>query len=247
MTEIIHDTSRLDAWLSSHRERESAAARAEVYQARANSYRELWKSLLAGAAGAAIVVCAVWVAMPKFMHREIEIPVLRLSHTGVDVPNITKRDVTIEVPHIVTRDVFVDGTAKRESAPASPASTLGDSGGDSDKSGRPFTQTGSSALPPKAPTDAEEAFISRPAYKSADLHGRIVGPKDNGFEFDNGSIMVPARIVRGRVENDPKSRLVVRQFIGDYAYCNRESEKGLFKCMVIHDDKVQNIPNEPAT
>ena len=73
----IHDTSRVDAFMAARR-------RAMVLHA-------VWRPMLAGAAGAALVIAAVWVTLPKVSYREIE------------VPKVTMRDVT--VPNIVTRDV----------------------------------------------------------------------------------------------------------------------------------------------
>ena len=82
----IHDTSRVDAFMAARR-------RAMVLHA-------VWRPMLAGAAGAALVIAAVWVTLPKVSYREIE------------VPKVTMRDVT--VPNIVTRDVQVDHVVPHE-------------------------------------------------------------------------------------------------------------------------------------
>ena len=73
----------------------------------------VWRPMLAGALGAALVVGAVWVALPKFSLREIEVPKLVAKDVSVDhvvprdvqVPNILPRDV--QVDHVVPRDVSV--------------------------------------------------------------------------------------------------------------------------------------------
>jgi hypothetical protein len=86
MSEEIHDTSRVDEFMAARR-------RAMVLHA-------VWRPMLAGAAGAALVIAAVWVTLPKVSYREIE------------VPKVTMRDVT--VPNIVTRDVQVDHVVPHE-------------------------------------------------------------------------------------------------------------------------------------
>jgi len=58
MSEEIHDTSRLDAFMAARR-------RAMVLHA-------VWRPMLAGAAGSALVIAAVWVTLPKISYREIE-------------------------------------------------------------------------------------------------------------------------------------------------------------------------------
>ena len=58
MSEEIHDTSRLDAFMAARR-------RAMVLHA-------VWRPMLAGAAGAALVIAAVWVTLPKISYREID-------------------------------------------------------------------------------------------------------------------------------------------------------------------------------
>ena len=222
-TEQIYDTSRLDAWLAAQRERESAMSQAAVYQARAESNRQLWKPMLAGAAGAAMVVAAVWVAMPKFVPREIEVPVVKVTRADVEVPHIVKRDVTIDAPK------FVEHGSPTVSSPL------------------PSADPSPTALPPKVPTVQEQTFVSQPEYQSAEYHGRIVGPKDNGFLFDNGRSMTPAKSVDGKIVNDPNTKWVVESFIGDYAYCNQGRIEGLFFCMVIHDGVIQPFTGRPIT
>lgn len=214
-TEQIHDTIRLDAWLAAQRERDYAMSKAAVYHARAESHRQMWKPMLAGAAGAAMVVAAVWVAMPKFKLREIELPVINITRSDVDVPNIVKRDVTIDVEKSYSR-----GATPAESA--------------------------SESLAPKVPTASEMAFIQRPDYQSAEWHGRIAGPRGNGFIFDTGKTMQPAKLVDGRIVELTDVRDVVDPFIGDYAYCNKD-RNGLFNCSVIHEGVIQPIPLSPIT
>jgi hypothetical protein len=89
---IIHDDSevtRLQDFYARQRELEARAiTRAAVLHA-------AWRPLLAGAIGAALVVAAVYVTLPKFGVRE------------VTVDHIVPHDV--EVPHIILKDVEVQG------------------------------------------------------------------------------------------------------------------------------------------
>jgi hypothetical protein len=197
-TEQVNDTSRLDAWLNIQRERERAWNQAHVYQARAESNRQLWKPLLAGAAGAAMVVAAVWVAMPKFMVRDIE------------VPHIVQHDMTIEVPHIVQHDVVIE-------TPKLPM-----------------------PKPSKAvPTAQEREFTSQSDYKTAEYHGRVVGPSNNGgFLFDSGLKMDPIKT------DDGISAVDIDRFIGDYAFCKKRVADAYYTCKAIHNNVVQDIPRK---
>jgi hypothetical protein len=86
MSDEIHDKNCVDAFMAARR-------RAMVLHA-------VWRPMLSGAAGAALVISAVWVTLPKISYREIE------------VPKVTMREVT--VPNIVTRDVQVDHVVPHE-------------------------------------------------------------------------------------------------------------------------------------
>jgi hypothetical protein len=101
---IVHDESevtRLQDFYARQRELEvRAIARAAVLHAS-------WRPLLAGAIGAALVVAAVYVTLPKFSVREVE------------VPHITLKDV--EVPHIVLKDVEIPRAIVKDVEPRRPA------------------------------------------------------------------------------------------------------------------------------
>ena len=88
--EII-DHSRVDAYAAARR-------RAMVLHA-------VWRPMLAGAVGAALVISAVWVTLPKISYREIMVP--RVTYTETTVPNIVQHDVTINnvIPHDVEIDI----------------------------------------------------------------------------------------------------------------------------------------------
>lgn len=86
----IHDHSRVDAFMAARR-------KAMVLHA-------VWRPMLAGAAGAALVIAAVWVTLPKISTREIVVPAVTFK--DVTVPNIVARDV--QVDHVVPHDVEID-------------------------------------------------------------------------------------------------------------------------------------------
>ena len=60
MSEEIHDMSRVDSFMASRR--------------RAMFFHSVWKPMLAGAVGAAIIVATVWAASPRFHYNDIEVP-----------------------------------------------------------------------------------------------------------------------------------------------------------------------------
>jgi hypothetical protein len=90
MSDEIHDHSRVDAFMAARR-------RAMVLHA-------VWRPMLAGAAGAALVIGCVWVTLPKISYREIEVP--RVTMRDVPVPNIVPHDV--QVDHVIPREVVIE-------------------------------------------------------------------------------------------------------------------------------------------
>jgi hypothetical protein len=97
---IVHDDSevtRLQDFYARQRELEARAiTRAAVLHAS-------WRPLLAGAVGAALIIAAVYVTLPKFSVRD------------VTVDHIIPHDV--EVPHIILKDVEMQGPAVKHPAP----------------------------------------------------------------------------------------------------------------------------------
>jgi hypothetical protein len=86
----IHDTSRVDAYAAARR--------------RAMMLHSAWRPMLAGAAGAALVIAAVYVTLPKVSYREIVVP--QVTMREVEVPHIVPREVTVD--HVVPKDVEID-------------------------------------------------------------------------------------------------------------------------------------------
>jgi hypothetical protein len=69
MSDEIHDTSRVDAFMAARR--------------RAMLLHSVWRPMLAGAAGATLVIAAVYVALPTFRMKVVEGPVLDVTpHAG---------------------------------------------------------------------------------------------------------------------------------------------------------------------
>jgi hypothetical protein len=189
----LHDTSRIDSFMAARR-------RAMVLHA-------VWRPMLAGAVGAALVVAAVWAASPKLHFNVIEVP--RVTLKDVIVPNVIQKDVTVD--HVVPHDVPVDRLV-----PPTP---------------RPVAEAPKPPAPPEvsAPpaTPAEKKFTQRPEYESADYKGRLVYDKDGFIRFDNDRFFFPPR-------QDPKTGKAIddggadsnvmydtKSFLGDLAFCNK--------------------------
>jgi hypothetical protein len=86
----IHDRSRVDGYA---RNRQRVAFLSAV-----------WRPMLAGAVGAALVIGAVAIAQPRFVYRDVEIP--RVTMRDVTADHVIPRDV--EVDHVVPHDVPVE-------------------------------------------------------------------------------------------------------------------------------------------
>ena len=91
MTDEIHDHSRVDAFMAARR--------------RAMVLHSLWRPLLAGAVGAALVIAAVAIAQPRFTTREVIVD--HVVQKDVRVDHLVPHDTIIEVPHIVPKDVEI--------------------------------------------------------------------------------------------------------------------------------------------
>jgi hypothetical protein len=98
MSDEIHDHSRVDAFMAARR--------------RAMLMHAAWRPMAAGAAGAALVIAAVYVTLPKFSFREVEIP--RVSYKDAEVPRIVPHDVTVD--HVVPHDMPIDIPIPRAAA-----------------------------------------------------------------------------------------------------------------------------------
>jgi hypothetical protein len=97
VSDEIHDTSRVDAFMAARR--------------RAMMLHAVWRPMLAGAAGASLVIAAVWVTLPKIAYRDIEVP--RIVMRDAVVPNIIAKDVEIDIPRIVAATPAPTNSAER--------------------------------------------------------------------------------------------------------------------------------------
>lgn len=85
MTEEIHDHSRVDAFMAARR--------------RAMILHSAWRPMLAGATGAALVIGAVYVTLPRFSTREVIVD--HVVQKDVTVDHVVPHDVEIDIPRIV--------------------------------------------------------------------------------------------------------------------------------------------------
>jgi hypothetical protein len=217
MNDEIHDTSRVDAFMASRR--------------RAMFLHAIWRPVLAGAAGAAIIVATVWAASPRFHYNDIEIP--RITQRDVTVDHVVPRDVPVD--HVVPHDVPVDHIVPHDvpmlgpqaSAPAPQASAP-----------EQVASTPTPLGPADAPrTPAEKKFSDRPDFAKADMRGRIIHSVDGiSLSFDTGKNWYP---------HDKSNVADSEPLIGDLAYCTETpKDSGSFFCFAVHNGKVISVPQK---
>jgi hypothetical protein len=206
--------SRVDSFIASRR--------------RAMIFHSVWKPMLAGAVGAAImaatVIGSVWVILPK------------ISVHDVVVDHVVPKDVPFDLPVPQTKpfDNYVPQAKLFDVPKPTPQTTL------------PPPKTAESA-PPATP--AEKKFVSRPEYESAEFKGRLVYDKDGYIRFDNGRFFVPPSHDKNEmaVEDDystpdPDLMYDTARFWGDLAFCNKiPAKKYEMKCLVIHNDVISDL------
>jgi gag-polyprotein putative aspartyl protease len=243
----IHDTSRIDAFMASRR--------------RAMFLHALWRPMLAGAAGAALIVGAVWVASPRLHYNEIEVP--RVTFKDVIIPNVITKDVTVdhvvprdvEVDHVVPHDVSVDHYVGRDSPGdlTGPRPGLGAPTSGPQASAPPATgpqgsgASTSAAAPPKAGPDSpyaartpdEKKFVDQPAYQSAEYRGRIVKSRDGlALSFEDGKDYWPGHWnetthVSERIKD---KAFETDEFVGDLGMCAPVKDRApLVTCTAFHN------------
>ena len=210
MTDEIHDMSRVDAFMASRR--------------RAMIFHSVWKPMLAGAVGAAImaatVIGSVWVILPK------------ITVHDVVVDHVIQKDVPFDnhVPQEKPFDNFVPQTkpfdVPKPVADASPKPQLGPD----------------SPYAPKTPE--EQKFTSKPEYKDATYRGRIVKSRDGrSLSFEDGQDFGPAHWdkEKGQMVDDPLP-IKSDEFIGDLGMCvPRKNEGQMYDCNAMHNGKLTPI------
>src|ERR1700722_10768790 len=186
--------SRVDSFMASRR--------------RAMFFHSVWKPMLAGAVGAAImaatVIGSVWVILPKISTREVVVDHV-IQH---DVPfeNHTPQDKPFDnyVPHDKPFDLPVPMPKPQASAKLIAPPDMGPQS------------------PYAAKTPDENKFVDKPEYKTAKFHGRIVKSRDgHELSFEDGTNFWPCHWddATGKVVNDPDHVIPSDQFIGDLGMC----------------------------
>jgi predicted aspartyl protease len=211
LTEEIHDMGRVDSFMASRR--------------RAMIFHSVWKPMLAGAVGAAImaatVIGSVWVILPKISTREVVVDHVTPKDVPFDLPVPQAKPFDNYVPQVKLFDV-----PKLPPQAALPPKPVADA-------------------PPATP--AEQRFVNRPEYESADYKGRLEYDGDGFIRFSADKVFYPSKRNPMGVEVDdalPDTTVMydTKPFWGDLAFCNNvPSKKNLFKCLVIHNDVVTDL------
>jgi gag-polyprotein putative aspartyl protease len=216
VTEEIHDMSRVDSFMASRR--------------RAMFFHSVWKPMLAGAVGAAImsaaVIGSVWVILPKISTREVVVD--HVIQREVPFDNHIPRDKPFDnyVPHSKPSDVPAPTPKPVASAPPM--------GPDS-----PYA--------PKTPD--EKKFTDQPEYKDATYHGRIIKSTDGrSLSFEDGQGFSPAHWnpVTQKSESDQNRAFDSDEYVGDLGMCVPDKDhKELWECTAMHNGQVVDIHHKP--
>jgi hypothetical protein len=217
MSDEIHDFSRVDAYMRGRR--------------RVAFLGAAWKPMLSGAAGAALVIAAVYVAMPKFSTREITVD--HVVMRDVAVPNIVSRDV--QVDHVVPHDVQVDRIVPHDVTIDRPVAAP------------PPATAPSTADTPKTPE--EKTFTSTPEYESAIYRGRIIASRGGGaLSFADGRDFFPGRLPPGGGRLSilaPDLAVDANAYVGDFGMCTPDTDDDMFECVALHNGREVLIPVKP--
>jgi hypothetical protein len=204
MTEEIHDTSRVDKFLAARN--------------RAMVLHSLWRPMLAGALGAALVIGAVYVALPKFSAREVV------------VDHVVQKDVSVD--HVVSRDVTVDHVVPHEVPLDIPR----------------IVAPHDAAPSPLARSPAERSFTLTPGWQNSDIRGRVLRPNGTGFVLQTNEgekNFYPAMVeADGSVVLDTDMRDDVSGVLGDLAFC-RPQPSGVYFCVALHKGREVVIKQVP--
>jgi hypothetical protein len=218
----VHDFSRLDAHMASVR--------------RTALLHASWRPMLAGAAGATLVVAAVYVALPKFSVHEVtvdhvvirDVPINNLVPHDVPVNNLIPHDVAVEIPRIILKDVPTPGPSASAKPPAPIA---------------PPTMGPQS--PYAARTPDERKFVDKPEYKDAAYHGRIVKSRDSHeLSFADGQDVHTAHWDGAKVVFDPDASFTTDPYVGDLGECTTDKH-GMWSCKALHDGQEVYITDKP--
>jgi hypothetical protein len=250
----IVDRSRVDAYAVTRR--------------RAMFLHSIWRPMLAGAAGAALMMGCVWIVLPKVSYRDVEIPRVKMADTTVPniimrdavVPNIVNKDVSVPNVVLVPRDVQVDRVVPHD-VPVdrfvphdTPFSNFVPHDVQIDvprvvTAPAPLatpTETQAETQAPRSPE--ERAFIDTEEWRDAVIRGRILRSDKNGFVVSTAVGewgFWPAKLnAAGKLEPNPLFKDQVEDFIGDLTRCNRQSNK-TYRCFALHNGREVLIPQTP--
>jgi hypothetical protein len=106
VTEEIHDTSHLDRYLQTRQ--------------RVSLLNASWRPMLAGAAGAALVVAAVYVTLPKFSVREVTIDHITMRDVPFDSHVPQDKPFDNYIPRVIARPPIARNPPPPD-APVTPA------------------------------------------------------------------------------------------------------------------------------
>ena len=206
----IEDHTRVDKFMQARR--------------RAMVMGQIWKPMGMGAVGAALVISAVWVILPKISYREVVVPSISLK--PITVPDVTMKPIT--VPEITLKPVALP--LPQTTPTPTPPPVAADA--------------------PK--TLAEQKFLNRPEYKAALYHGRIVKSIDGkALSFADGNNYWPAlwdALEHDWATNtsDINKKFVTDPFIGDLAACaHLPGRNDLVVCHALHNGEEVNIVTQP--
>ena len=203
MSNDLHDYSRVDAWARSRQ--------------RAAFLHAVWRPMLAGAAGAALVVAAVYVTLPKFSYRDIEIP--RVVLKDLPLNNPIPRDMPFDVP--VPR-VAPPPVAANPPAPWSDAPRTAEEQKFHDR------------------PEYRDAIYSGRIVKSRNGHDLSFA---DGKDFAPGHWDDAA----GKVVYDPEAVIPSDQFIGDLGRCSpnkAHADADMWDCTAMHNGVEVHVSGE---
>jgi hypothetical protein len=218
VTEEIHDMSRVDSFMASRR--------------RAMFFHSVWKPMLAGAVGAAImsaaVIGSVWVILPKISTRDIVVD--HVIQKDVPFDNHVPQPKPFDLPVPQPKPFDLPVPAPKPVADAKPVN--------------------GPEAPYAAKTPDETKFVDRPDYKDAAYRGRIVKSRDGrALSFEDGKSFVPLNVAPdGSVTDDMTRVMVTDQFVGDLGMCTPRTDNArLWNCVAFHNGQVVSITSQPKS
>jgi hypothetical protein len=232
MTDDIHDTSRIDSFMASRR--------------RAMFLHAVWRPMLAGAAGAAIIVATVWAASPRFHYNDVEIPRVIVHDLDITVDHVVPRDVPID--HVVPHDVPVDHYVPRDMQMPGPQASASTKLQVADLPKPTAKANMGPQSPYAAETPEENKFVDQPEYKDARYHGRIVKSIDgNALSFADGKNFLPYHWDEAAQMAMPTPDLAFdsEELVGDLAMCTK-GEHDLMFCRAMHGGQEVSVHGKPA-